>query len=879
MPKQSRNDESLSTAEVLIGRLPGRAIVVVIAGISAAWIAAGSSGFLGHSLCHALTYLALGVAILAAWPWPTRAWKSWVISMVGIVVGLALNGSILPIVNVLGVVLVLATLAYIHGGLIGRAILLSSLAAMTLAVFSLASTAVPVVWQLADVLGWSMGKLASCLTGRPLSIGATFGGIDFLVLIFALYVGWLYNIAPPRRRAGIYAGVAIALAHLVYIVTLAYSEKIAALLPEPFYLQETDISRVGVWAWQNAARTVLPWNLPVLAIILQGIVTGCMFRWVDWLPVFKPDEQNNKSKSGRDEVIELGDLLKDAVFSLGPVILAVLIAALTSLSPGKSDLKGKTLVAFDKGNFSWLRPRYDNPIEGGYGMLPVFVENLGGRFIKSPQLTTEDLAKADLLILLHPNSPFTADQLKRIENYVRQGGALLLGAENYSREGQSESRFNDVLKSTSMEVNSDTTIPLSPNWEQSYQTLSHPATLGFDDLRNRFGFGRGASIRLNWPARPIVVGRWGWSAPGSDAVKQKSIQYQEGQPLGDLVLAAEEPFGRGRIVVLGDMSCLNNERLSCSHEFAGRLLGYLANRSSSPQALWRQMSAIAAMILLLGLLMKNAEATRVGATSVFLAAGLLFYTWNSAKIGAVLPDGRGQTTNNLAYIDASHLEAFSGDLWNDYGIAGFTRVLMRSGFLPLRLPELTAERLERAGLLVSMAPARQFSAEELAAVRRFVEEGGMLICLVGAEEARTSTVLLDEFQFKINPSPVGPQESIREPDPIGAMPISFIQPGKSKIGIQFFAAWPIEQIPEDYKTYITGTVDGKNWPVISRTKIGQGTVLVIADTYFAINQNLESAANEFPSHMNFWRMLLSDNTGKEVENSPVEPIQERGPAE
>ena len=142
---------------------------------------------------------------------------------------------------------------------------------MTLAVFRLAETSIPLVWQLADTLGWSMGKLAGGLTGRPLTIGATFGGIDFLVLMIALYAGWLCSIAPPRRRAAIYAGLAIVIAHFAYLVTLAYSEKIAALLPEPFYVPETDISRVGVWAWQNAVRTFLPWNLPLLAVIFKAL--------------------------------------------------------------------------------------------------------------------------------------------------------------------------------------------------------------------------------------------------------------------------------------------------------------------------------------------------------------------------------------------------------------------------------------------------------------------------------------------------------------------------------------------------------------------------------------------------------------------------------
>ncbi len=713
--------------------MPGQTVVVVIAGIAAAWLAADSTGFLGHSLRHALTCLALGIAVVAAWPWPDRTWKNWAILAAGVIVALVLNFTALPTVNVLGVVLVLAILARLHEGQNGRAILLAALAAMTLAAYRLALSAVPMVWQLADALGWGLGKLAGALTGRPLNIGATFAGLDFLILMAALYAGWMCNISQPRRRAGIYAGVAIVLAQFAYLLVLAYSEKTSALMPEPFYVPETDTNRVGAWAWQNALRTFLPWNLPVLALIFQGVVAGCMFRWADWLPVAQPESQKKFPVSRQDEIVEFRSLVKDTIYKFGPVVLALLIALLTSLAPVQTGLKGKTVAAYEKGHFSWLKPEYDNPIDGGYGMLPVFIRSLEGNFVKSPALSREDLAGADILILLHPNSPFTAEQLKNIENFVRQGGSLLFGAENYIHDKASESRFNDVLKPTSMVVRYDTVIPLSGNWEQAYQALSHPAVLGLDDESNPFAFQRGSSIRLGWSGRPVVVGRWGWSVPGSDAVKQKSPPYSEGLPLGDIVLAAEESLGEGRIVVLGDMSCLNNERLSCSYEFAGRLLGYLAHRSSNPQAPWRQILSIAAMIALIWLLMKQADAMQIAATSVVFAAGLISCTLYSAGANPTLPDGRGQTPNNLAYIDASHLEAFSSDLWNDYGISGFTRVLMRSGFLPLRLRELTPERLERAGLLVCMAPARRFSDEEIDMVRQFVKQGGgTLLCLVGA---------------------------------------------------------------------------------------------------------------------------------------------------
>ncbi len=87
MLRQSRIDESDYNGQEMTCKLSSRAVVAIIAGIAGAWIAAGSSGFLGHPLRHALTCLAMGVAVIAAWPWPDRAWKNWAILAAGIIAG------------------------------------------------------------------------------------------------------------------------------------------------------------------------------------------------------------------------------------------------------------------------------------------------------------------------------------------------------------------------------------------------------------------------------------------------------------------------------------------------------------------------------------------------------------------------------------------------------------------------------------------------------------------------------------------------------------------------------------------------------------------------------------------------------------------------
>ena len=51
-------------------------------------------------------------------------------------------------------------------------------------------------------------------------------------------------------------------------------------------------------------------------------------------------------------------------------------------------------------------------------------------------------------------------------------------------------------------------------------------------------------MEVRWPARPLAVGIWGWSAPEQGATWTGNRAFQPGAKLGDLVLAAEQRVGR-----------------------------------------------------------------------------------------------------------------------------------------------------------------------------------------------------------------------------------------------------------------------------------------------------------------------------------------------
>ena len=174
-------------------------------------------------------------------------------------------------------------------------------------------------------------------------------------------------------------------------------------------------------------------------------------------------------------------------------------------------------------------------------------------------------------------------------------------------------------------------------------------------------------------------------------------------------------------------------------------------------------------------------------------------TANQGKAN-LLPDGRRSKPNNLAYIDTSHVEAYSSESWRPEGIGGLALTLMRNGYLTLDLPEFTPERLERAGLLISIAPARAFSPQEVETAKAFVSNGGTLLLTTGYEQRTPSEAMLNAFGLRVG----SPQNSSLEPEPLGHFKSPYLESEGKRVYVRFHAAWPVATNDPDAKVIATG---------------------------------------------------------------------------
>jgi hypothetical protein len=204
------------------------------------------------------------------------------------------------------------------------------------------------------------------------------------------------------------------------------------------------------------------------------------------------------------------------------------------------------------------------------------------------------------------------------------------------------------------------------------------------------------------------------------------------------------------------------------------------------------------------------------------------------------------------------------DPWGENGIGRFMRVLADNGYLPLVAPDLAPQRLNRAAMLISIAPAQGFRRDEMAAVIDFVKQGGFFLSMVGSPDAGPSRVLLAQLGLHIGTAPVPPWVPGPEKESHGR----YFYPSKEP-SVQFYAAWPV-----------SSDFGGETWPkddpegkiVIAGHGLEGGQAFLLGDSAFALNKNF----NSFPPNARFWRNMLGNWLGHSADKAP-EP-SEKPPA-
>lgn len=469
--------------------------------------------------------------------------------------------------------------------------------------------------------------------------------------------------------------------------------------------------------------------------------------------------------------------------------------------------------------------------------LPQLLRTYGFEFAMSDTLLDADLlSQHDVLVVMNPTSKHTSEELAAIWAFVRSGGGLLVLGDHTNIQGTMPV-LNHLLEPTGVRFEFDSAIPLVQRWTWygCMRAHPHPVAKGVRDETD-VKISVGASLHLPARAIPLFSGRDAFADAGDWSNMQGAylgnMAYDAGEPRGDLFLAAEVPMGRGRVIVFGDTSTFQRVAVFNTHELIARTMSHLsaAGRVALPLRLRIAGAVLATVGFLLVASFFPAAASIVPWVSALLTASILVL---EARAGAQLP--QRVRPQDIAWVDLGHGNRVDTHSGVDNGIYGLTNHLWREGWVPMAMKRFDARALEGAEVFVTVSPAFAFEEHEIRALRRFVESGGLLVVASGYEESRGIQALLAEFDFAIGRTPIGAAHQVNVK--------------LAEQSVLMHESWPVQHPADRGEVW----VECWGYPLVVFDRIGAGGLLVIGDSGFLWDANLETNERYVDVNVTFLR--------------------------
>ena len=498
----------------------------------------------------------------------------------------------------------------------------------------------------------------------------------------------------------------------------------------------------------------------------------------------------------------------------------------------------RSVLFYDNGYLDWRLPDHNNygAKNGGmFGMLPVYLEAKDYHITHDSVINKENLVNTDILVVVNLLLEFNEKEKLLIWDFVDKGGSLLVLGDHTGFKKIREPT-NDLLEPFNIALNFDCAIPFVESWRNSMKFFPHFITSSVNSnyVSNIF---IGASLTISPPARPLITGKFGFSDPGNPNAPHNGylgdMKYLQGEQLGDQVLVAETLYGKGKVLVFGDTSPFQNSALVQSHTFVDDVFRWLSAPLTWHNRYYSILFIILLIVALAGLLLLKMNLYDFMIISATILLAILMNTLSFQRKIDIDQMEPGEL--ELAVIDASHLERFSLNQWENNGYGGLCYNLMRAGFMPLLSSYFNGERIKESRFVVLISPAKSFKKSEIKMIGDFVRDGGFLLIASGWEESKGSEKLLNEFGLHIDNIPLGK-----------------VDPDQNIKMLTFTKAWALSATDKNYD--ILCEVWGQ--PTIIYKPVGDGGILLIGDSGFLLNENLEGMESFNSQNILFFKEII-----------------------
>jgi hypothetical protein len=717
------------------------------------------------------------------------------------------------------------------------------------AVLSLLIQTIPQLWYLLQQTSLSITHAIGGITGTPLLLGPTTSGL-WMLLIFLTFLCSSFFYIPQKTRKELlwFTGCFIGLILLWTIYLGAISIITFSTNPETIQYYPLLLSLCFIptflyllrYPYKEPATRVTIGKRKITALLKTGAVWAAILLFLSasllTVTITTPPVENNRKvlfyaehMLGTWDVPEYGKYGKDGVgmFGLWPAYLSTLGYESELL------VENATLFLNTTQPLNQNITRYLNLTD--YAVI-----------IESPTLSTGLLDGISIFIVTNLNTSFTPTEQQIIWEYINKGGSLLVLGD-HTNVGGMQHPLNELLSPVGISYRFDAALPLDDTnkWQTCTHLLQHPITIPItnsDELQH----GVGASLNITTSAYPVIIGTYSLSDKGNqssaDLAYLGDYTYNKGEQLGDVILVAAAYYGDGKVLVFGDTSAFQNTALPFSYPLLQSTFSWL---SSTQNGTLTTMQIGFSLLLLIGaiLVYRFSRSTTIpfAIFPVMFCAALILTT-------SINPLIANQTTRTgpLITIDVSHLERLAQEPFTDESINGVILNLQRNNYLPIILREFSTDTISASKILVCVAPTTPFSADQIAFLKHYMTNGGYIILAAGYDDKDASAALLQLFNISIETTPLGP--------------VPYVESNTTKYQDEprFVDSWPLAYHPNQVTSYYNFTWGDTTYHLVVFEHYGTGGLLVISDSQFLLDKNIESIYDYWPGNIIFLKHLINE---------------------
>jgi len=737
---------------------------------------------------------------------------------------------------------------------------LLSVASFIYALFFILVQTIPTLWYSIQQFSLLFSSAIGSLIDKSMLLGPSTSGllIEIIFFIFSISVFFLTGL---KKRYFALNILGLIISWIIYLVILGFIE----------FESKSDVINLHY----------ILFILCLIPIFLYLMKSKLKYQEFE-IPKFKK--------------LKLSRLIRNGM--VWAVVLLLTSSVIITVFPGANNIntgdKKKNILFYGQNMLgSWDIPeygKYGKVASGMFGLLPYYLNNLGydtkivvkdraeflnqtfpvheniTRFvnltdyttiIESSNITEDILDDVDIFVVINLNKSFSTSEHQVIWDFIENGGSLLVLGDHTDIGGIMDP-LNGLLQHVGIRYRFDSALPLDHGfrWIPCYHLLHHPVTYKIDSL-DEIDISVGASLDINAGSFPMIIGRYGLSDEGDrlnvEGAYLGDYEYRPGEQLGDIILAAGAYYGNGKVLVFGDTSSFQNSAIPSSLPLIGSVFNWLgSNRTTTIE--YTQVTV--SLLLLIGAIILYLKSKRNKIYFVFFPLALCIAIILSAVANPMIL-GKNEIKGNIVYIDASHGERFSLKPYEDDSLTGLMVNLMRNNYLPLILRDFSICKIENCEILIFNAPTESFSDSEVDAIKQFMNNGGLVILSTGYPDKEASMPLLREFELDIYDIPLGPVPYVEE---------TLEEYQKEP---KFVDSWPIVgDISEDENdtTYPFYSVDIGSYEYIlmTFTRYGDGGLLLISDSEFLLDENIESLYDCWPGNIQFLKNILDEMINKGV---------------